>query len=173
MRTPRRPTTRPVYEISIVRAHRGVALTAPQIRRALRTVLAAEGVAGAEIAVSVLSDAAIREVNRSHLNHDYATDAISFLYAAEHSELEADAPARSRNALRGRGLAIEGEVLVSGETALREAPRHGWDASSELLLYIVHGLLHLCGYDDLSPGEKRIMRARERWALGLAGIECK
>jgi probable rRNA maturation factor len=45
-----------------------------------------------------------------------------------------------------------------------------WSAEAELILYIVHGLLHICGYDDLTPEEKCIMRARERAILSELGL---
>lgn len=68
---------------------------------------------------------------------------------------------------RGRGLWVDGELVVSTETAHREASGHGWEPEDELLLYIVHGLLHLCGYDDLSQEEQQIMRERERSILKI------
>ncbi len=57
---------------------------------------------------------------------------------------------------------IEGEVIVSAEMALEMAAQYHWQGSDELCLYLVHGLLHLCGYDDLSPEEQIVMRRRER-----------
>ena len=53
---------------------------------------------------------------------------------------------------------------------------HGWAAEDELLLYVVHGLLHLCGYDDLTDGARPVMRRRERqvlayWQLTPTGLE--
>ena len=47
---------------------------------------------------------------------------------------------------------LEGEVIVGAETALRTAPRYGWPPHDELLLYVVHGTLHLVGHDDRTPG---------------------
>ena len=46
-----------------------------------------------------------------------------------------------------------------------------WTASNELTLYVVHGLLHICGYDDLTPAEKQIMRGRERAVLHALGLQ--
>lgn len=71
---------------------------------------------------------------------------------------------------------LEGELIVSTETALREAAAHGWTPADELLLYVVHGLLHLCGYDDLTDEARPVMRARERevlagWQLVPTGLE--
>ncbi len=52
---------------------------------------------------------------------------------------------------QGEGF-LDGEVVVSAETAQRAAPRFGWSAAEELLLYVIHGTLHLAGYDDATPG---------------------
>lgn len=124
----------------------------------------AEKVAGAELVVAIVDDPAIHEVNREHLQHDYPTDVISFLYDSEVRQ------ASDHSELRGCGLHLDGELVVSAETAIREAERLGWDSESELSLYIVHGLLHLCGYDDLTDHEKLIMRKREREVLQHWGL---
>jgi probable rRNA maturation factor len=63
---------------------------------------------------------------------------------------------------------LDGEIVVSTETALREAPRHQTGAGDEVRLYIVHGLLHLLGHDDQDePGEKSMNRLQQalldRW----------
>ncbi len=72
--------------------------------------------------------------------------------------------------LRGAGRRIDGEVLVSAEMAVQMSARFGWSPRDELTLYLVHGLLHLCGYDDLSPAERRLMRQRERTILAQLKI---
>ena len=71
---------------------------------------------------------------------------------------------------------LDGELIVSTETALREAAAHGWSPQDEVLLYVVHGLLHLCGYDDLTDEARPAMRVRERevlagWQLVPTGLE--
>jgi probable rRNA maturation factor len=64
---------------------------------------------------------------------------------------------------------IDGEIVISTEMAVQSALRYGWSASKEMELYLVHGLLHLCGYDDGTVSERRLMRNRERSILKLAG----
>ena len=68
---------------------------------------------------------------------------------------------------RGEGF-LDGEVVVSAETALRTAPRFGWSAAEELLLYVIHGTLHLAGYDDATPEQQAAMRGRETEYLAAA-----
>ena len=120
-----------------------------------------EDVQSANIVVALFNDASIHQVNRDFLNHDYPTDVISFLYASEK-------PLRIEGEIdRASGNAIDGELVVSVETAAREAKNCGWRPVDELRLYVVHGLLHLCGYDDLTEAEQAIMRNREREILKI------
>lgn len=158
------------FQIAVDRRHRVVALTPLQIRRALRTILSLEEVSCADLSVAIVDDATIHKINREHLDHDEPTDVISFLYS-DPPEPDASAAGAKRPGIpRGRERLIDGELIVSAETAVREASRRDWDPRSELLLYLAHGLLHLCGYDDLSSVERRVMRARERDALEALGI---
>ena len=147
------------------------------VRKVMRTVLAAECVAAAQISVALADDATVRRVNRDFLGHDYDTDVLSFLF-----ESSAAAPSRQPKKPgvservpdpRGAGRRIDGEVLVSAEMAVEMADRFGCSARDELTLYLVHGLLHLCGYDDLSPAERRLMRQREREILAQLKIAAR
>ena len=161
MSTPK-PRRRDVIQIH--RSSRRVALPAARVKSVIAAVLKDEQVASCELSVAIVDDQEIHRVNREHLDHDCPTDVISFLYSADRTEPEG----RGRTAARrGAGLAMEGELVVSDETARREAPKHGLSPASELELYIVHGLLHLCGYDDLTPGERKVMRRRERELMRL------
>lgn len=151
------------YEVQIHRTSRKVLVSAARLKLVVRKVLEDEQVASAEIGLAIVGDEEIHRVNREHLDHDVPTDVISFLYSAASPTTHSS----GKQARRGTGLAIEGELVISDETAAREAPRHKWPAASELELYVVHGLLHLCGYDDLTPAQRRVMRRREREVIAL------
>jgi probable rRNA maturation factor len=62
-------------------------------------------------------------------------------------------------------------VIVSAETAELTAGWYGWTAEDELLLYVIHGTLHLVGYDDTTPETQIEMRERERACLACFGVE--
>ena len=62
---------------------------------------------------------------------------------------------------------VTGEVVVSAETALREAQDRGLEPARELALYAIHGTLHLVGFDDLEPNAKKRMRRAEKKYLAL------
>jgi probable rRNA maturation factor len=117
-----------------------------------RRTLLAEGVRRASISIALVDDATIHELNRRHLEHDSPTDVISFLLSsAEDAELA-------------------GEVILSAEMAARIAGNLGFDPWEELALYLVHGLLHLCGFDDQTPHASAEMRRRESEVLAREGI---
>lgn len=136
-----------------------------RLEQRLRASLAAEQVAGAELTVVIVDDAMIRRWNRDFLGHDWATDVISFPEEATDPCIAWEAAQ-----LRGKGRFIAGELMVSAETALREATLRTASVNDELLLYCVHGWLHLCGYDDLTDAERPRMRVREREVLTLFGL---
>jgi probable rRNA maturation factor len=123
-----------------------------RIQRAVRMVLKEASIGEAEVSVAVVDDPTMRTLNKRYLNHDYATDALSFV-------LE-QTPER-----------LEGQVIVSADTAQAEAARFGWAATDELLLYVIHGALHLAGFEDGTAEERTEMRARERACLARFGLE--
>jgi probable rRNA maturation factor len=140
------------FAIDITNRQRALRIDRALLRRAVRTVLAGESFDEASVSLAILDDAAIRRLNRQYLVHDYPTDVLSFVWD------------------RGEGR-LEGEVIVSADTARSSAPRFGWPAEDELLLYVVHGLLHLAGYDDRSRAERARMRRREQKYLAALGRE--
>jgi len=138
------------------------------LRELVEKTLEAEQVAEADLSIALVDSPMIRELNIRYLEHDYDTDVLSFLFDSSGGD-EAQARKAERDGIpgppRGAGKQIEGEIIVSAEMAVDMARDYGWNARDELALYVVHGLLHLTGYDDLSPREKEIMRGRERAVL--------
>jgi len=127
------------------------AIDATRLQQAIEWVLGEHQVPQADISLAVIGDAQMHVLNRQHLEHDYPTDVLSFVYAD--------------------GDLLEGEVIVSVETAARQAEVYGWKCEDELLLYVIHGTLHLVGHDDHEPESLARMRACEREALLHFGLE--
>lgn len=140
--------------ISVSNRQRRVKVTARDVRAVIAAVYAAEEAGEPDISVALVNDRVIREVNREYLDHDWATDSIAFSYE--------DDPSPD---------AVTGEVIVSGETALRVAEELGKDPRYELLLYVAHGTLHLLGWDDETPAMRRRMNARADRILRAADLE--
>ena len=137
-------------EVSDTQSH--LRIDPEAIARLVRGALRAEGIGRASISVAVVDDATIRGINRRHLGHDWPTDVISFLL----NDPEIDE--------------LAGELIVSAEMAATIAREAGVTAWDELALYLVHGLLHFRGYDDLAPDDRDAMRRREGEILARLGL---
>lgn len=153
------------FEIAIANEQSACTIDSDELTEIARSVLRDEGVDGAQISIALVDDAAIHEVNRRFLGHDFPTDVISFPLQ-EPAAL--DLPSRSGTGEPVRSL--DGEIVISAQTALRSAGEVGCTPAEELTLYLVHGLLHLCGYDDQSAADRRRMRQREKSHLQKFGI---
>lgn len=103
--------------------------------------------------VIIVDDATIAELHERFLHDPTPTDVLSF-------------------PLADRPSIIEGEIVVSAQRALARAARFGWQPHDELLLYVVHGTLHLLGYEDHTPAGRARMRRREKAVLSGLGIRC-
>lgn len=118
-------------------------------------VLRGEGVAdGTGLSILVTDDAAIREMNRRFLGVDAPTDVLSF-------------PDQVEGFVEAESTPYLGDIAISLETAARQAAELGHSLDAELAHLLVHGILHLCGYDhEDDPDEARRMRAQEEHYLG-------
>lgn len=100
-----------------------------------------------ELSITFLTDPALARLHADYLDDPTTTDVITF---------EGD-----------ETMNHAGDVCVSADTALAYSQKHDVPFAEELLRYVIHGWLHLAGYDDLEPGKKRRMRAAEERALKL------
>lgn len=153
-----------MYQIDIANSQDCLEVDEAFLTQVAERVLAEEQVAAAELSIALVDNPTIHELNRQYLNHDYATDVLSFLLDCEPEETEPP-PSGLPPTLRGKGKRLDGEVIISTETALQDAEKFGWSPREEVVLYLIHGILHLVGYDDLSSTEQAVMRARERAML--------
>jgi probable rRNA maturation factor len=117
-------------------------------------VLEAQG-AGAviEVGLVIASGERVRELNRDYLGEDEPTDVLAFSALGE----EGDPPF----VLPPDGLLHLGEVIIAYPRAVTQAAEHGHPLQRELAILLIHGLLHLLGYDHDEPASERRMRARE------------
>ncbi len=154
-RAPRRPPapaaspSKPM--VTIVNRQRAVPVPRLAVDRGVRLALSRGGVSRGGVSVAIVDDAEIARVHGQFLNDPTPTDCISFVFES------------------GDG-SIDGEIVVSGETAAAAARRFSWTATDELLLYVVHAALHLAGFDDQSPAQRRAMRRQERLVLAELGV---
>ncbi len=154
METPGIATSSPpaTIEVEISDTQSHLIVEASFLESVVRRTLLSQGVENASISIALVDDATIRVINQRHLNHDWPTDVISFLLS------DLDEPV------------LAGELVVSAEMAASTARDVGVDPPSELALYVVHGLLHLCGLDDQSVEDADVMRQREAEILAAEGL---
>jgi probable rRNA maturation factor len=101
------------------------------------------------VAVRITSDRELRRLNRTYAQDDHATDVLSFAGSDNHL----------------------GDIAISWPAAVRQAAQYGHDASAEVALLCVHGMLHLLGWDHASASERREMTRLTRAALELSGLK--
>lgn len=111
-------------------------MPASLLERGVRAVLSREGFTEGEISITLLSDEEIQAMNQRWLGHDRVTDVIAF-------------------SLHESGGAPIGDVYVGLEQARRQAHERGMEPSEEWLRLVVHGTLHVLGYDHPESGELR------------------
>lgn len=143
-RTRRRPAL--ALRVSLLNRQQIVSINRTQFKAAILDVLQAEDVRQAQIEIALVDDSAIREVHRRFLNLDTPTDVLTF-------------------PLHDPGEPLFSQIVISTETAAREAPYHGLQPEEEVLLYAIHGILHLCGYNDHSTRDARRMQRRQESLL--------
>jgi probable rRNA maturation factor len=138
--------------VDIVNRQKAMPIDAAWLARIVRQAVAAIGTEAVAITVLIADDRRIAALHDHWLGIPGPTDVLTFDLAG------AD----------GGGLA--GDIVVSAETARRVARELGWQPRHELAYYVIHGLLHLAGENDGTPGERRRMRRRERAVMSAAGL---
>ena len=138
---------RRIPKTTISSTQRTLRVPRSQIASLVDAVARAEDVLLDHVDVVVVSAEQIARVNRRHLSHRGPTDVISF-------DLSGDEDA-----------GVVAQLVVCADLAVREGPKHGHRPQRELLLYVVHGLLHVMGYDDATDALAAIMRCRQEQLL--------
>lgn len=126
----------------------------------MKMVLQREGIKESSLSIVFVSRQKISALNKKYLGRAYATDVLAF-DAREHT---------------GRALAKEalaGDIIISVDAARTNAQVYGVPFARELALYVIHGILHLLGYDDHTPRDVKRMRRKEQqllqYTIGKAG----
>lgn len=144
----------PVY---LSNATRNTGLDFPALERTTEVLLAALDERGSSVSLSFVRDPAIRELNRMHRGKDVPTDVLSFPLVEE-----GDAYAGAERLL--------GDVVISVDTARRQAADYDAPLAREVERLLIHGLLHLLGHDHLEPGERAEMESEERRLADVIGM---
>jgi probable rRNA maturation factor len=130
------------FDVSLCNEQASHPVNERQLIEAALLVLNDSAFQSAAISLAVVDDPTIHALNRQYLEHDYPTDVLTF-------------------ALHDDGSHLEGEIVISADTAASAAAEVGASPDAEQFLYVIHGVLHLTGYDDTTPEAAEEMRAAE------------
>ena len=169
------PIYLPPWRIDVsVRAGVKSPVSAAELARvATRALAAARAASPASLAIILSDDHELADLNVRHMGHEGPTDVLSFPMLPPSAF-----PAHTGQDPRARPVATTpfalpkgrrphlGDIVVSVERAAVQAPAQGWSAADELRQLVVHGVLHVCGWDHARAGEREAMRALERAVLG-------
>lgn len=123
--------------------------------------------AGTELTLAFVDDEEMRRLNKRFRRKDKTTDVLSFGDDLPRGTKGATAVARLRPG--PDGVALLGDVVISGPQAVRQARRRRWPLASEVAFLAAHGTLHLLGFDDATAAGYREMLALGKAALAEAG----
>jgi probable rRNA maturation factor len=150
------------------------------VRRWAERMLRCLDLSKAELSVAITDDSEMRELNRVFRHRDRATDVLAFaMREGEPTSRAAAATTRSRKGRRAaattataraeHGSELLGDVVISVETARRQATRRRRPLDAEVRMLLAHGLLHLVGYDHQTKREEAIMMAETERLCRAAG----
>lgn len=141
-----------MLSVSVANQQEALELDYARIKIVARGVLQGEGLTDAKLTIAFMTDPAIHALNKRFLEHDEPTDVITFPYSQK---------------------PLHGDLAISTDTAISAAAERGHEAAEELLLYVIHGILHLCGYDDVSEKKRAVMKKKEAEYLSKLGVGIK
>jgi probable rRNA maturation factor len=126
-----------------------------RLQAVVDAALAGDGLERCHLTVLLVDDAESSRLHRQHFGDEDPTDVMSFPDGSTDPE---------------SGLRLLGDLAVGVEVAAREAQARGRSIADELCLYVLHGLLHLLGYDDVEPADRAEMWQLQRRLLAGIGI---
>jgi probable rRNA maturation factor len=137
--------------LTLTNRQRDRKINARWLKEIAGALLAELGGPAATLEIALVSPARMAKVNQAFLGHEGPTDVITFNYRED------------------AGAAWSGELFICPAVAVAQAREFGTDWRSELVRYVIHGLLHLQGHDDQEPAARRRMkRAEGRWLKAIS-----
>lgn len=131
-------------QITVKNLQRRIRLNPRRVIQKTKKILKKERVLEAELSLAFVTDQKIKTLNKKYLRHDYVTDVLAF---------------DLRENLKDKKLV--GEIVISTGRVAANAKKYGAAQSQELILYVIHGILHLLGYRDHEPKDTWKMRKKE------------
>ncbi len=128
----------------------------PQIKRIVKAILKEKNISRGEFSLVFVTDQRIKFLNKKFLHRNYSTDVLAFERRWENKKRE-----------------IRGDVVISIDAARKNARRFKTSLAYEIVLYVVHGILHLSGFDDHKPTDIKKMRREEQKLMNHLGNQIK
>jgi len=148
----------PSYDITVTDERDAVAPVAARLIDTITAVLRRHEATAVRINLAMVDDETIAALNEKHLQHAGPTDVLTFDLRDDAADFD------------GAPWQVDGQIVVSAETAAREAAARGHDDEAELALYAVHGTLHLLGYEDADETKAARMHQLEDEILSSLGF---
>jgi probable rRNA maturation factor len=142
-------------DVLIANRQRTKKINARFLKQVVAELFAELEIAEAELGIHLVGAKEMARVNWQFLQHEGSTDVITF----DHSNAECG--------MRSAKSKIHGELFVCVDDAIKQAKQFGTNWQAEVVRYVVHGVLHLLGYDDLKPALRRTMKREENRLVRL------
>lgn len=139
-------------KINIYNYQKKLTLSRRSLQKIIKELLNNEGLSCSELSLYFVDEKAIKKLHKKYFNDSSTTDCISF---------PIDSPSEKSQ------YSILGEIFICTDIAIKYAKDHNLNPLDETALYIIHGFLHLIGYDDISEKDKTIMRKKEKSCMNL------
>ena len=155
---------------------RGSGLDTRRLKRVARALLQAMGENASTLSISLVDDREIQNLNRDHRGKDKATDVLSFPLNPSDSEEKSTGATTSVSARPPRAKPagsperMLGDVVISVDTARRQAAEYDAPLENEIHRLLIHGILHVLGHDHEEPRERAVMEAEERRLAAAIGM---
>jgi len=136
--------------VAIRNLQKTVRINPPQLTVITKKILKSLHLHSADLSLVFVSDRRMKILNQKYLKYNFSTDVLAFDLREQ------------KGSLRTLG----GEIIISTDTAKRNSKIYGTTLKKEIVLYVIHGILHLVGYDDHEARDIRRMREKEQEILG-------
>ncbi len=146
--------------VAIASHQRSRPIDLQRLHKVTLALLAELSIEHARLEINLLGFREMTRLNETYLRHAGSTDVIAFSYAGDHRAWSPTTGNPLRSA-KTAAAGLQGEIFVCVDEALRQAHRYHTTWPAELLRYLVHGVLHLRGYDDSRPEARRKMKREE------------
>ena len=153
--------------INVANLQKKVSLNPQRVQKIITAILRREGLKKTSLSVAFVTAQKIRALNQKFLKHSYPTDVLAFDLTEPFLLKSKFSENRKFRFLFGKRKLSQWEIIISTDAAIQNAKRFKTSVREEMTLYVIHGLLHLLGYDDHRSKDVERMRTKEQELLNF------